>query len=274
MSFKSLLDKIIYHINYTKLNIFNTIYINFRVLPFSQARKLPIYIYSKADIYWLKGKILFENTEIKRGMVKLGRNTELFCGVSQSSLIILNQDSKLIFEGPCSIGNNFVLRISSGAELRLGKYTFFGGSVKIICTKKIHIKRYSRIAFESQIIDSNFHFMINTKDNSINRKGDEITLGEFNWIGNRTSITKGTKTKDFTIVSSGSILNKDYTKSENENIILAGAPAKEVASGFKRIFSLEIEKQLDKYFECNNNVKYIYPGEFVDDYSDLNNKFI
>lgn len=61
---------------------------------------------------------------------------------------------------------------------------------------------------------------------------------------NRTSITKGSKTKDFSIICAGSLMNKDYTQNEENFIMLGGSPAKVLTSGLKRIFSTEIEKDI------------------------------
>ena len=180
-------------------------------------------------------------------MIKLGRNNEFFNGTDKSSFILMEKNSKIIFEGPCAIGNNYKIRVTQNAELIFGAYTFFGSSIKFICSNKIKIGAYTRCAYES-----------------------EILIGKCNWIGNRTSITKGSKTKDFSIICAGSLMNKDYTQNEENFIMLGGSPAKVLTSGLKRIFSTEIEKDIIYFF--NNNPKannYNLTSELSDDFKDI-----
>lgn len=43
-----------------------------------QAIELPIFIYGRIRMFGLNGKVLFENTQLKRGMVKIGINGDSF----------------------------------------------------------------------------------------------------------------------------------------------------------------------------------------------------
>ena len=168
------------------------------------------------------------------------------------------------------IGNNYKIRVTQNAELIFGAYTFFGSSIKFICSNKIKIGAYTRCAYESQFVDSNFHFVLNMKTGNVTRRESEILIGKCNWIGNRTSITKGSKTKDFSIICAGSLMNKDYTQNEENFIMLGGSPAKVLTSGLKRIFSTEIEKDIIYFF--NNNPKannYNLTSELSDDFKDI-----
>lgn len=267
MKFLNFFDKILYHLSQPKLNIPKTILFNFRVLPFKQAIKFPVFFYGKVDFYWLKGKVFFLDTKIKRGIIEFGKNNEFNNGVKKSSFILLGENSKLIFQGPCSFGTGFVLRLADNAELRLGSDTFFGGSVKVICTKKITIGKFTRCAFESQFIDTNYHFTINTKSNIINNRVDEIVIGDYNWIGNRNSIMKGAKTKNDTIIASNSILNKDFTIRKEEFQFLGGLPANLISTSVRRIWSYEKEIELINYFNTENNDVYNYDSTF--NYKDI-----
>lgn len=267
----NLLDKIIYHVSQPRFRLLHSVYFNFRLLPIKQAIKMPIHLYGPVKFHWLCGCIEIKSDKVFSGMIKLGRNNEYFNGVDGSSFISIDKNSKIIFTGPCAIGNNYKIRVANNAKLIFGAYTFFGSSVRFICTKKIAIGSYTRCAYESQFVDSNFHFVVNTGNMNVSRRDGIITIGERNWIGNRTSITKGCKTKDDTIVCAGSLLNKDYTKAEEENMMLGGSPAKILTSGFKRLFSTSIEKDIIEYFKDNaqSNV-YTIESELKDDFSDIN----
>tara|TARA_R110001632_G_scaffold17995_3_gene56262 strand:- start:3609 stop:4430 length:822 start_codon:yes stop_codon:yes gene_type:complete len=245
----AIFDKVLYKWHYSKLNVLKTLIFNFRTMPFKVAITLPVFLYGKIDIYFLKGEVEFQGCEVKRAMVRMGMNQEYLGTVKGASLIILNSDSKLIFEGNSEFSSNFLLRIEEGAELKLGKGTYFGSSVKLVCIKKVVIGNYTRIGFESQVIDSNFHYTYNVENQKVNPRESEITIGEYNWIGNRTTIAKGTKTESFTIIANSSIVNKDYTKIDDAYVVLAGQPAKVMAKNIRRIYDLELENKIFEIFK-------------------------
>ena len=258
------IDKLIYHYNQPWLNIIATLLVNFKLLPFSIAIKLPILIYGKVYIHWLKGKIIIDSNDIYRGMIKLGRNNDFFKGIDNSSFINLAPNSLIIFKGPCSISNNYIIRVASNAKLILGEYTFFGASTKFICTEYITIGKYTRTAFESQFIDSNFHYILNEEKRVIERREGKIIVGDFVWIGNRTSINKGTILPNYTIVCANSLTNKDYTPIVEEKTMIGGSPAKPICKKLKRIYSTKIEKEISDYFK-ENPTKSQYSVEALND---------
>lgn len=268
---KDLLDKVMYHLSQPKLNLVKTLFFNFRLLPFRIAIRLPIYIYGPVKFYWLQGKVEIHSQSIFRGMIKLGRNNEFFNGVDQSAFITIGKGGKLIFEGPCAISNNYKIRIADNAILTLGAYTFFGSSIKFICTDSITIGKYTRCAYESQFIDSNFHFVYNEKNNMVTRRKGPIYIGDFNWIGNRTTINKGANTQDYTIICAGSLLNKNFSLIQDKHLMLGGTPAKVIASGLKRIFSTKIENEIISYFQMHmTENSYCFEKDFEDNLDSIN----
>lgn len=81
-------------------NPLRTVYFNFRTLPFRQAIKFPVYIYGRVRFFMLNGRVRFENTPIKRGMVKIGINGDSFSLFDHTGYIQLSSlDSEIIFEG-------------------------------------------------------------------------------------------------------------------------------------------------------------------------------
>ena len=73
-----------------------------------------------------------------------------------------------------------------------------------------------------QVRSSDSHSIVNLEGKRLNHAKD-ITIGNHCWIGLRSTILKGAKIADNTIVASGSICTKRY---EENNVILAGNPAK------------------------------------------------
>lgn len=239
---------VIFNLNYTKLNLVKTLLINFKMLPFGQAVKLPILLYGGVDTYFLEGEIEFKDCEIKRGLIRMGHNKEYMSNVKGNALIILEKGSKITFHGNVEVSSSFLIRVGKGAHLSVGKDVFLGASVKVVCIKRINIGAFTRIGFESQLIDSNLHYVYDLEKKSLMERDGEIEIERYNWIGNRTTISKNTKTKPFTIVTSSSLLNKDYTKFTENYMIIGGQPAEMISQNKRRIYSSKLEKSIiDNY---------------------------
>lgn len=233
-----------------KLNIVKTIYFNFRTMPLNVAIKLPVFIYGKVQLGNLSGNVVFQNCEVKRGMIKLGRCIDMFYPKGRS-LIVIGEKGKLIFEGMCLINTRFTLRVTKNASLILGNNVRIGSNVRICSQQEIRIGSNTGIAYSCEIMDSNFHYVLDKENNRVHRYTSPVYIGESNWIGNNSQIMKGTRTKDYTMVAARSFLNKDYIKAyslDYEYGILVGMPAKLKSTGQQRIFSIEIENRLNNYF--------------------------
>lgn len=237
-----------------RINIFATIYINFRLLPLSQACLFPIYVYGKVNYVRLQGRCVFQKCKIIRGMVKIGRHNDYYTDAKRNTLFI--QNGLLIFHGYCNISSGILIKLING-ELDFGDKVWIGNSVTIDCCHKIIIGDGSSITFNCFLSDSNHHYLID-KNMKVKKKEGLIMLGKNNWVGNNTTITKGTLTPDGTIITHGSLVNKDFSSigdSENSiaktSLMLSGTPAKIIAYGSRRIFDSKIEKEIDDYFKLN-----------------------
>ena len=233
----------------TCISLFKTLYVNFRTLPFKQAIKFPIYIYGRVKFYSLEGDIVIQG-RITRGMIKLGYKQGLFSAPKGSAMILLASGTKLIFNGPCMFDFDYAIRITEKGVVNIGGYIGFGSDTKIYCEESITIGDYCRVPFGTCFMYTNYHYSINTMTGKIHRKSAPVHIGRYNWIGNTSTIMKGTQTPDGAIIASKSFLNKDYVNLGNgkENIVLAGAPAKIVQNDCTRIISLEIERSVNDWF--------------------------
>ncbi|WP_276881526.1 hypothetical protein [Bacteroides heparinolyticus] len=246
------------HVNWIK-----TIYFNFKSLPASVAIKLPIFIYGGTDLVSLNGNIQITGS-IKRGIIKIGKKWDRSEG-----------RTKIRNLGTIVFGNNDLICQGSKIVVNHGAYLIFEDSVNIrenvdiIAWNKITIGENTGIANRSQLMDTDFHYMINILDRSIKNNISEITIGKNNWIGSYTTIKKGTKTPNNTIVSSSyAVLCKDYTKIIPENSIIGGIPAKLIATNYRRVFNMENQSMLLRYFECNTNPYIVNPTQELDEFCD------
>lgn len=227
-----------------KTNFSKTIYLNFKMLPFDQAIRLPIYVYGRMVFRKLDGNIVIKN-EIKAGMIKIGkRDYYVETTLPQSIWTICGT---IVFNGPMNFLQGSYVLVAGKALLEFGtKSTLCGSNIRIMCFEKIVIGDCVRISWDVQIIDTSFHY-IKKSDAETIKLTSPIHIGNFVWIGNRATISKGTVIPDETIVASSSLVNKDF-HSIGKYCLLAGQPAKVKATGVSRVYDAEEQKQLDLKF--------------------------
>lgn len=220
-----------------KVNWVKTIYFNFKMFPFSIAKKLPVYFYGKVKFHNLSGEIIID-APIKSGMIGFGQPFELMTksiGIAEIYLL-----GKLTCKGNVHFGKDYLVYIGEKANCQIGHLFALGSRGKLLCYESVTFGDYVRIGFESQITDSNFHQMIDNSTSSKLSLTSPIQIGNYNWIGNRSSIMQKTKTLDNCIVASNSLCNKDYT-SLGENILIGGIPAKLLKTSISRDWEGERE---------------------------------
>jgi len=229
---------------FLNVSILKTLYFNFKCLPFSQSIKIPVIVYRKTEIVSLKGTIKIKG-KVKTGMIQFNNINDEFIGSHYWRRIEIH--GEVIFNGKIDFGAGSVLFVRKCGKIEFGNNIIIGGKTKILCEENIKIGNNVRIAHESQIMDTNFHYLRSINDGNVEKCTKLVIIGSNNWIGNRTSIMKGTKTPDFLVVGSNSLLNKDYTNLKIYSII-AGVPAKLLSEGFERIFDLNEEKIYNEKF--------------------------
>ena len=109
----------------------------------------------------------------------------------------------------------------------------------------------SRLGFHGFIMDSDDHFTVDINTRKVYRNCKPIKIGAFNWFGNTTIIKKGVVTPDYLIVAStNALLTKDYSSLPPYSV-LGGMPAKVIKSGIRRVFNLDNESDIIKFFKSN-----------------------
>lgn len=207
---------------YLSVNWIDTWYFNLKMFPFSTAIKLPVFFYGSVRFQNLKGNFKIE-APIERGMIGFGQayeKTTRHLGLAELSL-----EGTIACQGRAQFGKDYFIHVSKGAILELGNMAGMASLGKIICTNKITFNTYARVGSECQIIDTDFHQMIDTRTQEKLPISQPIVLGEYNYVGRWSSIMKGTKTPNYCTVASNTLCNNDYTSYGN-NILIGGMPAK------------------------------------------------
>lgn len=227
---------------YRSVNWVKTIYFNYKKFPFSIARKLPVFFYGPVKLSTIVGNFKIE-APIKRAMVGFGQPYEIITKMKGTSEFYLK--GTFVAKGHIQFGKDYFIYIGDKAYCEFGHMSSLASNGKIICKEKIVLGKYSRIGSESQLIDTNFHQMINTETGEKYPMNGSIQIGDYNFISNRVSIMQKTITPDNCTVASNTLCNKDYSKL-GQNILIGGIPAKLLRENITRDWEEEME-MLEKY---------------------------
>lgn len=224
-----------------RISTFKTLLINFKCLPLRQAIHLPIYVYTDCIIKSM-GIIRIE-APIERGMIRIGKRN--FFGGYKT---LWSNAGTFIFRGYALIEGGTQVQncgtIDFGAEAR------FCECLKVLIVNKLTIGTSTQIAFESVIMDTDFHNIVSMHNQKVKSSIAPIRIGSYNWIGNRCLVRKGTITPNHTIAATCSVLSGDYTPN-GDNILLAGNPAKCIRLGWRRLWKNSSKKDVSDFFRNN-----------------------
>lgn len=202
-----------------------TVYFNFHYLPFRQAIKLPILLY-KPKFICLKGKVIIDSNIIEFGMIKMGpllNTCNPNCGIS-----IDNRGGSIIFRGKAIFANDSYLMVCKNATLVLG-YDI-DCNCKIKCAKSIEIGDETWIAYDTMIMDSDWHALTDVTTGKLLKKESPVRIGKHNFISYKCIVTKGAVTPDYATFMPGSIINTVYEGEENS--LFGGNPCELIDEGY------------------------------------------
>ena len=171
--------------------------------------------------------------------------------------IILNTGKVQICQG-CIIENYGVIEFKGSS--------FVSENSKLLIREKLEMGSYTRIGFNSCIMDSNDHFLVDMINHSVKSMTSPIVIGNWNWMGCHTFVKKGTITPDFIIVAAPyAVLYKDYSYLTKGSVI-GGTPAKLIRETNQRIiFNPNNEDIIRKWFFAHREATDVSVDDFTDD---------
>ena len=224
--------------------VFYTLYFNYKYLPFDQAKLLPIVFYKHAYATILNGGKIVLSDEM------LARKCKVYVGLpaydfeyqcEKTHLNIcggtLNVNGKLEFRRGCIIDIR--------GEFLCGNDILFGPRCRIRIHNSVILRDYIRIAHETQLFDSNFHYSEKVDAPGYYPISKPIIIGSYCWIGNRSTLSPGVILPDYTIVASNSLVNKDFSSLAKYSTI-GGIPAKFLREGYTRVWDTKRELEYHK----------------------------
>lgn len=232
------------------LNLFKTVVFNLKVFGLKLGWKMPVYLFGKVKLLNAqKGCMMlssYSNCCVKIGG---GMNCMIY-GKRSLYPSVINIKGKVFFGRQVLLNSGVVLSVGKFGRLTMGDNVAFNVNCRIFCEKEITIDNSTRISWDTQIFDTNFHYT--TKSGIIKPQNSPIHIGHHVWIGNRVTISKGVTIPNFCVVSANSFVNKDFSKNEEQSLI-GGIPARLICSDIERIFSFGFENWLDNYFNGITN---------------------
>ena len=195
-----------------QINIFKTLYFNFKYLPFSQARKLPVIIYKGVLFNKAKGKVEICASHFKPGLIQIGKrmlgNTDV-----RYSRTIWELSGNIIFKGRTTIGQGSKITVGEKGTLSLGcEFVITGGGTAIICNKNISFGDNCLLSWDILIMDTDYHKILN-ENNEIINEDKPIRIGNHVWIGCRNTILKGVTIDDNNVIGANSTITKSFKSS-------------------------------------------------------------
>lgn len=230
-----------------RLNVLKTLWFNFRTLPFRQAVRLPVWIYGRVSFVSLRGRVEIRAPRVFPAMIHLGFPEDMYFNPKYGGVIY--NDGEIIFNGEFSAACGYNFHTYEKGSICFGGKVHLGARVNFISRLAgIRIGDYTRIGFETIIMDSAYHFIQDMDSRQVRGVDDPVILGQYNWLPTKIVVSKGTRTPDNLIVASGSLLNKDYTGSVPEYSLVGGTPAKLIKTGVTRVWNGQTEDALREYF--------------------------
>lgn len=204
------------------LSIPKSFYVSIRLFPLRQAVKLPVLVRYNTKIISLKGKIILTDKVIKRGLLQIGfGNVGLYDNKYQRA--ILEIDGILSMGGgKIHFGRSSKIIISNTGRMIIGHNFVNTGGGSFICTNDVKIGNNVTFAWDSLLMDTDWHSVMNTESGQVYNASGNVKIGNNCWIGARCVILKNTSIPDGCIMGANSTANKNY---HINNALLAGTPA-------------------------------------------------
>lgn len=233
-----------------RYNFFLSVYINFRYLPFRQAKFLPIALYGRPRIIAIgDGRISISAETIYNKMIKINKTNESVANSGGNSEIVFK--GKMInFQGCACIGTGCRImsylesRISIGNNFIMNNQNFIGSCCDLEIGDNVVI------GHQNQIFDTDFHFIYNESMSFVANNKAPTIIGEGVWISNRVSINKGSNIPPHTIIASNTVISRNITSISG--LIWGGIPCKLLSTDKHKAIFNDLEPQLYGFFEENH----------------------
>lgn len=189
-----------------QINIFKSLYYNFKFLPFSEALKLPIAVGYNTTIYNMNNVKLLG---CGRFAFSFGLPINSFIDKRKSTVIDFR--GKTTIYGRCVFGSGSIVIVNKYGQMEIGEGFVCSGGLNIECHSKITFGNNCVLSWNITILDTDFHPIYDGLGKFLN-PNRPITIGDNVWIGCNSTVLKGVVIDDNVVVASTSTISKNITK--------------------------------------------------------------
>ena len=180
-----------------------------------------------------------------------GNNNRIEIGLPSnfiSSAIIIDGDNNKFFIKPTRHRNirHTTFGLEGGSEISVGSGVSSYRDINIVAKngKNIYIGDECMFAREIMVRNNDGHVILDKATGELLNPPEDIVIGNNVWIGMRSIILKGSVIKDGSVIGAMSLVNKKF---DEENILIAGVPAKKLRSGIewrREDFAMYMDKSM------------------------------
>lgn len=201
-----------------------TVWFNFRYLPFSQARRLPIWLAPNVRVKCMyRGGIELKTVRFNASHIGFHVADAVDCYGAHTILDICH-GGKWIVDDDLHIGRGAIIHVGPEGKLSVGRNFAISGTTSIICSHSITIGNDVQFSWNSLVMDSDAHKIFNEDGEWVNRPAS-VSIGNHVWIAANASVMKKAVIGDGCVVAGNSLVNRDMAVT---SYIIAGSPAKPV----------------------------------------------
>ncbi len=207
------------------LSLPKSIHVNFKLLKFNQAIKLPILVSHKTKLIGVNKKSLIINLPQKArfGCCRIGLSgSESGYLIPKKSLVVIRNGGKIVLNGIFGFGRGLFLFCDKGT-ITIGYEFKANYNAHIACqNSSISIGEKCSLGWDCTIKSYDGHFVI--VDGQKKSDYGDITIGNHCWICSKATVLKNGFLGNDCILSYNSLLTKKVD--ERNGLLYAGQPAK------------------------------------------------
>ena len=203
------------------MNLLTTLRLNFRLLPWRQALRLPIVVDGPLRVEIGPEARLILPADAGRGIIRLGSRHETYKAAAGRGQFSLFGTWKA--EGPIRLGIDSCLYIHRGALLITGRGIYIARDSQVECAEAVTIGDHV-LAGEIYLCDSAGHSV--THGTVVSPLTRPIHISAGCYLGYRTMVLRGAQIPPHCVVGSGAVCTRDFIRDYPDgHLLLTGVPA-------------------------------------------------
>ena len=204
------------------LSVPKSFWVSIHYFSFKDAWKLPIMVRYNTCLYAVGGIIKVDKASgLKRGMLSFGfGGVGVFDKKYERSIWEVNGVIEL--SGKAAFGHGSRLSVGKEAIVSIGVNFCNTAALTLVSQKRIIIGNNVTTSWNTLVMDTDWHHIINLETKEVNSKTKEIIIGDNCWLCTRSIVLKGCVIPNGCIVGANAVCSRKYSL---ENSIIAGNPA-------------------------------------------------